>query len=56
LDIEESILEYFELEDGEQFCIQTRNEFSDEITSQILLERNLAIWLAKEILQTLGDN
>lgn len=58
MQIEYSIIEYFDVEDGEKFCIQQRDIYSDEdeLTDQILMDRKVAIELAHDILNILGDN
>lgn len=46
-----SVIEYFEIEDGEKFCIQQTED--GEVTDQVLMERQVAIDLANDILNIL---
>lgn len=52
---EEYLTEYFEMNDGEYFCIQNRDFDSEYPSDQILLTRKDAIDLAKDIFRILGN-
>ncbi len=57
MEIHETIIEYYELQDGEMFCIQQREIDSDEeeLLDQICMTREVAVELAIDILRMMGN-
>lgn len=53
---EEFFTNYFEVMDGEIFCIQTSFPDDDEPSDQILMTRDVALQMAKDIIEMFGDN
>lgn len=57
-DMEEiqTLIEYFEMNDGEVFGIQQVHPETHEVLDQIIMERQIAIEMAIDILQMLGEH
>jgi hypothetical protein len=55
MEIEETIIEYFEVNDGEYFCIQQKDNEEDEEPDQLLMTRADAIDLANDIWRIFGN-
>ena len=51
----QTLIEYFELNDGEIFGIQEVNAETEEVLDQIIMERQVAIEMAQDILRMFGD-
>jgi hypothetical protein len=52
----QTLIEYFELNDGEIFGIQQVDPETKEVLDQILLERQVAIEMAQDIFRMFGAN
>ncbi len=52
----QTLIEYFEMNDGEIFGIQQVDPHTQEVYDQIVIERHIAIDIAKYILETFGEN
>jgi hypothetical protein len=48
------LTQYFELQDGELFCIQNVDSEDSEPSDQILLDRKTAIEMAQDILRIMS--
>jgi hypothetical protein len=53
---EETLIEYFEVNDGEIFGIQQVSIETGEVLDQILMERQVALDMACDILHMIGEN
>lgn len=51
-----TLMQYFELNDGEIFVIQQIDVMDGEILDQIVIERQTAINMATDILKMMGSN